>query len=389
MYIAWKNLVTKKLRTLLTIMGVVVGIGSVFFLLSFGLGLQDLVTKQVIGNQSVKTIDVTSTNSRILKLDNKSIEKMQGMSHVELIGVEYAYPGSVSFKGGSKDVVTYGIDTNYGQLLNLKVSAGRVLSQEDNTSVVLNVEAVKAFGFENDQVALGKKIDLLVPLQNSGAKEEEFEKQFKVVGVVETGSGSEIYIPSFHFDLAGVPNYSQVRILTDDVANTQALRKSIEAIGFQTTSPSDTLDQVNQIFTVFNLIMIGFGSIGMFIAVIGMFNTLTISLLERTREIGLMMALGGRNRDMGKMFTVESLLLSVIGAIIGIIIAIIIGQVINTVMVGFAESRGVHDGFQLFAVPLWLVLGVIGFMAIVGITVSLFPARRARKINPIDALRRE
>lgn len=389
LYIAWKNLVTKKLRTALTVTGVVVGIGSVFFLLSFGLGIQELVTKQIIGNQSVKTIDITTLNSRVIKLDRQNVEKIQNMSHVSLVGVQYAFAGSIGVGGGAKDIVTYGVDSNYLKLIELKLVAGELLSNDDNKSAVINSEASRALGFKDEKSAIGKTVNLLVPLQNVGAKKDKVDKKFTIVGVVNTGSGSEVYVPSFHFDQAGVASYSQVRLLVDEVENTPVLRKSIEALGFQTVSPSDTIDQVNQIFSIFNIVMIAFGSIGMLIAILGMFNTLTISLLERTREIGLMMALGGRERDMSKLFIVESLLLSVLGAIVGIVLAVITGQILNSLMMAFSKSRGVSGDFQLFAYPVWLIAAVIVFMALVGMLVAYFPARRARKINPIDALRRE
>ena len=388
-YMAWKNLTNKKLRTALTIMGVVIGIGSIFFLLSFGIGIQNLVTKQIIGNQSIKTVDVTSTNSRIIRLDSASLNRMKGLPHVQKAGVMYSFPGSLGQAGSAIDTITYGVDMNYQSMIDLKLNAGRLLTASDNKSIVINDAAVKAIGFKTDKDAIGKKINLLVPLQNVGATEASFTNEYTVVGVITTVSDSEVYIPSFLFDNAGVPNYSQVRLLTDETSNIKLTRQQVESQGFQTASPSDTIDQVNQIFGFFNLMLVGFGSISMIVAVLGMFNTLTISLLERTKEIGLMVALGGRNRDMSKLFTIEALLLSVVGASTGIGLAVIGGQVINVVLVAFAHNRGVNGNFQLFATPAWLVLSLIGFMAFIGLVVSYMPARRAKNIDPIDALRRE
>ena len=127
----------------------------------------------------------------------------------------------------------------------------------------------------------------------------------------------------------------------------------------------------------------------MIVAVLGMFNTLTISLLERTKEIGLMLALGARRKDMRRLFICEATLLSLIGSVVGIIGAIIFGKIVNIAMNQLAQSRGVTQGFTLFATPVWLIFGLIGFMVLVGLGVVFFPARRAEHINPIDALRRE
>lgn len=388
-YMAWRNIITKKLRSLLTITGVVIGIGSIFFLLSFGLGVQDLVTKQIVGSSSVKTIDVTTTNSRIIKLDQVMVERMSNLPHITEVAKSYSFPGSLSRKGGSVDTITYGIDEIYQSMNALKVGAGRLLTKEDNKAILVNEAAAKSIGFKTGKAALNQKVRLLVPLKNVGAKKDKFDNEYTVVGIVEDKSGSVVYIPSFHFDLAGVPAYSQVQLLADDAKNIPGIRKQVESLSFQSSSPSDTIDQVNQIFGFFNIMLVGFGSISMVVAVLGMFNTLTISLLERTKEIGLMMAMGARNNDMSKLFIIEALFLSVVGALVGIGFAILGGQIANAVMLQLARSRGVTTTFQLFAVPLWLVLSLTGFMAAVGLVVAYLPARRATKINPIDALRRE
>ena len=127
----------------------------------------------------------------------------------------------------------------------------------------------------------------------------------------------------------------------------------------------------------------------MLIAIIGMFNTLTISLLERTKEIGLMVALGARAVDMRILFMLEALLLSLVGTILGLLGSFTLGGLVTIAMNLLAKGRGVEEGFALFAHPWWLVLGVFAFMIIVGLAVVYIPARRAERINPIDALRHE
>jgi putative ABC transport system permease protein len=386
-YIAWRNLVYKKLRAFLTIFGVVIGIGAIYFLLSFGIGLQHLVTSQVVGNQSVKSVDITSTNSKIVKLDQKSFQKIKNLPHVVRIGASYSYAASVKYKGGETDSVSYGVDTNYQTLSDLHVISGRALQSNDNRSLVINKAALQTFGLPQGKQALGKKLNVKIPLELAGGT--SVDASFTVVGIVDAGSGVEVYLPDYVFQVAGVDTYTQFKLESDTSAHVANLRSQIESMGFQTTSPIDTISQINQIFKFFNLILAGFGAIGMIVAVLGMFNTLTISLLERTKEIGLMLALGGRNRDMKKLFIFEAVLLSLSGAVIGIVLASIGGEIINVVMNQFAAHRGVTQRFDLFATPLWLTGGTISFMLLVGLAVVYFPARHAERINPIEALRRE
>lgn len=390
-YMAWRNLMHKKLRAFLTVMGVVIGIGAIYFLLSFGIGLQRLVTSQVIGDQSLKSIEVTTPNSKILKLDRRNFEKIRGLPHVVKVGASYSFAGSLRMQGSEIDSIVYGVDTNYQELANLSLSAGRRLNAEDNKAILANSAALQAMGFkaENIKTAVGKKVTIQVPLQTASTKQTEMSGEFTIVGILPSGAGSEVFMPTHVFELAGVSVYNQIKIEADHSTSVNDLRQQIESLGFMTLSPIDTVDQINEIFKFFNIILVGFGAIGMIVSVLGMFNTLTISLLERTREIGLMKAIGGRNNDMRKLFVFEALLLSVLGAVIGIILAAILGLIINAIMNNFAKGRGVTDSFNLFANPPELILATIAFMAIVGLAVVYFPARHAERINPIDALRRE
>jgi ABC-type antimicrobial peptide transport system permease subunit len=127
----------------------------------------------------------------------------------------------------------------------------------------------------------------------------------------------------------------------------------------------------------------------MVVAILGMFNTLTIALLERTKEIGLMIALGARRSDMRKLFIFEAILISFIGSVIGVTIAVIAGKLVNLYINIGAAQRGVADSFELFANPPWVIGSIILGTVIIGIVVVYIPARRAERINPIDALRRE
>jgi putative ABC transport system permease protein len=388
-HLAFRNIASKKLRSFLTVFGVVIGIGSIFFLLSFGIGIQELVTRQVIGDKSLKALDVTSPNSRILQLDDTAINKIRTFPHVEKVGLQYSFPGSIGFNGGEVDSVVYGINDDYQSTTSFNLTKGRLLNSNDLRSVVLNASALKSIGIEDQSKAVGQKINLVIPLQKVKANQAEIRDEFTIVGVIESGAGSEIFTISEIFTVAGVPSYQQIKVVSDDTKNIPDLRKQIESNGFQTASLVDTLEEINQIFKFFNVILVSFGSIGMIVAVLGMFNTLTISLLERTKEIGLMMALGGRRSDMRKLFIFEALLISLAGAVVGILLAILGGTAVNTYLNAGARGRGVTQSFSVFAYPAWTIIAIISFTLFVGLLVVYFPARRAEKINPIDALRRE
>lgn len=389
-YMAWKNLVSKKLRSGLTIAGIVIGIGSIFFLLSLGLGLQNLVTNEIIGNQSIKSIEVTSPNSRIIKLDQESSERIASLGNVDKLGSSYTFAGSVSFSSSEVDAVVYGTDEAYQDISNISTVGGVLISNDDMSGAYINTAMLQAIGVANKDDVIGKKIALTVPLSGrSNNDTEKIDEEYTVIGVIDSGSGGEVFVNRKVFDHAEIDQYSQIKLVSNNTDNLPALRQQIESMGFETSSPIDTIDQINQIFRYFNLVLGGFGVIGMIIAILGMFNTVTISLLERTREIGLMVAIGARHKDMRILFLLESILLSLIGSFIGIMIASLLGSGVNLVMNSMASSRGVTDSFDLFSTPIWLILALVLFMVLIGLIVTLIPSRRAEKINPIDALRRE
>ena len=389
LYIAWQNIVTRKLRSALTAGGIVIGIGSIFFLLSLGYGLQNLVTQQVVGNQSVKTIDVTTPNSDIVRLNNDNLTKLSQLANVTKAGGLFASPGKINYEQSEVDSVIYGAQAGFQAIARIPLVAGKFVEPSDTQKVVVNTATLKAMGVTDHKSALGKQLRLSLDIEAGDQVVTNQATNYTVIGVAETGSGSEVYVSDSVFIAAQATSYKQAKLLVSSSESVATVRKQAESLGFETSSPLDTIAQIQQLFRYLNAILVGIGSIGMLVAILGMFNTLTISLLERTREIGLMIALGLRNQDIGRLFVTESLLLSAIGSVVGIGLALIAGLVINLVMNSIASSRGFNEAFSVFAAPWWLPILTTGFMLLVGLAVAFFPARRASRINPIDALHDE
>jgi putative ABC transport system permease protein len=129
-----------------------------------------------------------------------------------------------------------------------------------------------------------------------------------------------------------------------------------------------------------------FGTIALFVSAIGMFNTMTITLLERTEEIGIMKSIGASDSSISVMFFMESAIMGFLGGISGVVIGWLGGKLFN-ILINLVATRFGGQQVNLFTTPLWLVFGVIGSSAVVGFLTGFVPARRASKIDPLDALR--
>jgi putative ABC transport system permease protein len=166
------------------------------------------------------------------------------------------------------------------------------------------------------------------------------------------------------------------------------IRKQIEAMGFTTRSVADTVAQINSLFGTARLILALLGMVALAVAALGMFNTLTVSLLERTREVGLMKAMGMKSSEVQELFLTESMIMGFVGGIAGIIIGFAAGKLVGLILSVFSLIRGV--GFvDISYLPFPFLITIIFLSLLVGIATGIYPAHRATKISALNALRYE
>ena len=273
--IAVKNLLSKKLRTFLTMTGIVIGVGAVVFLVSLALGLHGVVNQQVLGSKSVNTIDVTTPNSNAILLDDSNVNKVSQFGHVKIVAPAYILAGEINYLNSQTDTVVYGTNNEYITLSALKFVAGAHKLTAANDAIV-NTALLSLIGVSNSKSSLHRSLTVSTNVTKANGGHTTIISKLNIVGVVNTGSGAEIYMNSAPYSAAEAAQYGQLKVEADNRGNVPTLRHQIEGLGLTTSSPLDTLDQINKIFAIFTYVVIGFGGIGMVIAVLGMFNTLTV-----------------------------------------------------------------------------------------------------------------
>lgn len=266
------------------------------------------------------------------------------------------------------------------------------VSEKATREAVANTAMLDVLGLTESE-AIGKEIEVsfIVTaslLEPGAAKIESVPTKYKIIGVVPQKDAPYFYVPFIDIRSLGVMNYSQAKIIVQDQQSLTDVRKKIEAMGFETTSVVDTVEQINTLFATLRKMLALAGTVALSVAALGMFNTLTVSLLERTREIGLMKAMGMKSFEVKELFLTESMIMGVFGGIIGVSLGALAGELLGFIISIFSISKGLGY-IDVASMPVGFTLFVLSLSLIVGTLTGIYPARRATNISALNAMRYE
>jgi putative ABC transport system permease protein len=384
-------------RTLLTILGMGIGISAVLFLVSFGYGLQKTLLERITTSDSLLTLDVTEAKSGAIGLDTAMIEKIQNLPGVEEVSPSFQLTAQGHSEAISADLSAVGVKPSFLRLGGYRIISGETLKDEKPNGAVVTSAIGQLFGKKDAAEMIGQEMNFsfFIPKETevsaeggdlqSNLEKVESNVNYKIVGIIE-GEENTVYINSQSTTDLKISRFSQVKVKCHSQSDMSGVREAIEKEGLLVSSISETIDQANQVFRVVQIVLFMFGIIALVVSAIGMFNTMTIALLERTEEIGIMKSIGASDMGISLMFIMESTIMGFLGGLGGVIIGIIGGEVVNR-LINFIASRFGGESVRLFYSPLWFVMAIIIFSAFVGFITGFAPARRASKIDPLDALR--
>lgn len=395
---ALQSLRSNRLRTLLTMLGIIIGISSVILIFSIGQGAVSYVSSELSmfgtnffqinpGNSAVSAM---MGGAQTLTLDDvNAIRKDTSLTNVQSVGAFVATTTTVSANNLDKSYLIYGMSPEIVDLLKPKMTEGEFYTADDN----LEANRVVVLGKRVKETFFGAQADVI------GEKIKIGQRTYKVVGVASSGSvlfggffDSALFVP-LNVAMHQMEGNLRIREVDISVKDTNLMNETInqeiallrdrhnlkanDENDFITASATDALSTVETITNILTLIISSIGAISLVVGGVGVMNIMLVSVTERTREIGLLKAIGALEKDILLQFLIESIVMTGIGGIIGIALGILGAGLVSWVV-----------GIPLVISPVSLVLAVLVSM-LVGIIFGLYPARRAARLSPIDALRYE
>lgn len=429
---AVRNLLKRKLRTALTVLGVVIGTASIVVMISIGIGMNESFAKQLEGWGSLQVIDVYPSggmhydeeSGRVKQeqkqdpLDSKAVEAFKEMEHVEAaspVKQSYFMLGTGKYVA---DASIMGIDPAAMEALGYKVEEGRALNAEDSKAVVVGggvefydpkLSWEMRLSSEPPEVdILDKKIEVSYDWNYGSRYADKSAKATKmeVVGTLSAEGNDSWYVimpikeleklekvqeewrnkqyggRSSSSSQGQSKEYDEVRVKVDKMDNVQAVQRQITDMGFRASSLTDQLESMKETTKMLRIVLGAIGAISMVVAAISITNTMVMAIYERTREIGIMKVIGASLRDIKLLFLTEAAFIGLAGGLAGAVVSFGVSQVVNIV----AAQQGSD---MTSSIPLWLYAGAVAFATCIGILSGYLPAQRAMRLSALTAIKTE
>jgi putative ABC transport system permease protein len=447
--LAGRNLREALLRNSLTTVGIAVGVASLVAMLSLGVGLQNLATERLARSGLFNAIFVTpKTNFSAFgraegpqvtapteprPLDESARTQLAKLPNVTEVYPDLRFPTEIHFDGSPYATVVAGVPPSGSSDSAFDDMKGSYFSGPTADEAILQIDLARQLSKDTDSL-LGKEIILryaerepLPPVSGgpgtsgSGSQSTDSapgfsivprQEKLRIVGIVETepegGMGGfgrgRLLIPlavaeklqaaqtndlrDLLRDTPAKRTYETLTVRVHGASEVEAAETAIKQLGFSAYSLLDATKSLQLVFGVFDMLLLIFGSLALIVASLGIINTLVMAILERRREIGVLKALGASDRDVQLLFFVEAGAMGLLGGICGVVLGWVIGRGINLGARIYLVRQNLPV-VSIASVPFWMVAAAIVFSILVSLAAGIYPAARAARLNPIEALRYE
>jgi putative ABC transport system permease protein len=439
--LAFRNLREAVLRNSLTTLGVAVGVASLVAMLSLGVGLQQLASSRLAKSGLFDSIFVTPRTSlrrpgagppamrtpdaKARPLDADARAEISRLANVVEVYPQIRFFTEVRYDGKPFATMVAGMPESSRASGAFDGMQGSFFSSPNADEAILQAELARELNPQTSSL-IGKDLILRyaerqsLPAEPGDAAENSGgfsvipkDKHLRIIGVVETEPASgfggfpsgRLLIPlplaetlraAQVNDLRDIlrdsssdkPSYSSLTVRVKSPSLVEATEAKLKDLGFSAFSLLDASKSLRIFFSVFDLLLGIFGSLALAVATLGIINTLVMAILERRREIGVLKALGAAEGDVKELFFVEAGVMGLFGGVLGTLLGWLIGRSL-TLGTNLYLHRQNLPGVDISSVPWWLVLFGIGFAVLVSLAAGLYPASRAARLDPVQALRYE
>ncbi len=442
-----QSLKRRKLRTFLTILGVVIGTASIIIMMSLGYGIRYSFQNDLnkMGNLTVITVmpggrgGPDGGNQKFKSLDDSAVASFGKISGVEAVTpILESYIKLVSGKYIA-NIPIRGIYPETMKCLDMEVSEGRLLEKNDGATIVFGStipfnfmdpkSANRYYDYGPPKNGQKPKVDVLkdnmsltfdmsynervAPYEQNKPKTPSKLYKVKGVGILKESNQEKDYYAYMNInELKKIikdnkknesksdssskmrqreeSGYSQALVKVKNSKDVKDVQQKIKDMGFTTYSLNDYLNQLEKTSNTLQVILGGIGAISLLVAAIGITNTMVMSIYERTREIGIMKVIGASLKDIKKLFLFESGVIGFLGGVFGIIFSYIISFILNFFGKNFSKFVGpTSEGAKLSIIPIWLALFALAFSTMIGLISGYSPAKRAMKLSALEAIKTE
>ncbi|NBC18972.1 MAG: FtsX-like permease family protein [Bacteroidetes bacterium] len=441
--LALDNLTRNRTRSLLTLIGIMVGVAALQALLAYGAGLQQNARQEfealelyntlrvtpsptIFGRMGLMppdpTPDTTDANRPKITLTDSLLREIEQIDGVLAAYPEVVFPAKLKANGRSAPVQAEAVPTVFGQLAAYQPTEGAFFSAATDTSILIAPSMAQRLGVEDASDLIGQTITLetvslhvqrmmqLGPAIAAGMTTLPLihhQNRVRVAGLLPEAdqpvSGFvRVVLPLDYarqlrkitffsaLDLmlrdGSADGYAAARVQLADTDAYDRVRREVEQTGAFVTSFREQFGQLERLFLIMDLAFGIIGFIALLVATLGIANTMMMNVMERRREIGVMKAVGGDERDLQRLFIAESVTLGLLGGVLGLVLARGITSLIQFGVDVYVQRLGLPQ-FDLFQAPVWLSLAIVGVAVLVSLLAGLAPARRAARVEPIEALR--
>ncbi len=413
------NLRRRPVRNILTSAGVVIGIVTLVAMVSFGVGVQAEVNRnfESLGLENVfisptypeeeDAFDPFGFAEPLVPLTPEIAAAFSAMSEVASVTPVLNLPSNmeVSLTLGEQTIpvrLSNDFSGGPGMMANLtgpEMLAGDPLGDGATAGMVLLTGiADDLLADTSDEYAdlVGQSVTLTVRLPRG----ETRDFKTTIVGIedrpgyqsADISLRERTEIKSWWYgrpDTLNTDGYDMLIVRASDESTVSTVLDAAETLGTQAQSLGAVLEIANRVLAVMQALLGSVGGLALLVATLGVANTMMMAIYERTREIGVLKALGARNKEVRRMFTADAVLLGFIGGIVGLILGTLLGRLVDWIGHLYLANEGVTGIGQMSIVPPWLAIGALIFAAFIGVLGGFYPAARAARLDPVAALKHE